>query len=179
MRLFFGIPLSQEVKFFLKETQTTILLNKAQGKLTNIENFHITLLFLGEIEGHYVDNICANIEDEIHDFKSFEFYLEGIGSFSKGIDQIIWVGVKNPTKDLKKLHDNIKNVMRKHKLPFDDKKFNPHITLARQVRFDPLNHTHQLSTYYHPIHVKRFHLYQSHIVNDKLTYTPIYTFDLK
>ena len=178
MRLFIGIPLSQEVKFFLKETQTNILLHKAQGKLTDIENFHITLLFLGEVEGHHVNALCENIEDALHQVQAFDFYIEGVGSFHKGVDQIIWVGVKNPSNDLKKIHDLLKQEMKKNKVPFDDKKFNPHITLARQVRFDHLNHTHQLAAYYKPITVNKIHLYHSHHVNDKLTYTPIYTFKL-
>lgn len=179
MRIFIGIPLPSDVKFYLRETQTEILRYKAKGNLTQLENFHITLLFLGDIEGSKVDVLCDVLDEKLKDISSFDFHLDGIGSFAKGIDQIIWVGLRKNIDIMRKIHQRIKEAVKDLQLPFDDKKFKPHITLARQVRFDEPSMIHQLKMYQPAIIADKIHIYESHRVNDVLTYTPLYTIKLK
>ncbi len=179
MRIFIGIPLPSDVKFYLRETQTEILRYKAKGNLTHLENFHVTLLFLGDVEGSKVNLLCDALDDRLKALSVFDFHLDGIGSFAKGIDQIIWVGLRKNIDLMRKIYQLIKETVKELKLPFDDKKFKPHITLARQVRFDEPSMIHQLKMYPYPIVVDKIHIYESHRVNDVLTYTPIYTIKLK
>jgi len=179
MRIFIGIPLPSDVKFYLRETQTEILRYKAKGNFTQLDNFHVTLLFLGEVQGSKVNLLCDALDEKLKDFKTFDFHLDGIGSFAKGVDQIIWVGLKKNIDQMKKLHQIIKDTVKHIQLPFDDKKFKPHITIARQVRFDEPSMTHQLKMYQPVILADKVHIYESHRINDQLTYTPLYTIKFK
>ncbi|TNF07086.1 MAG: RNA 2',3'-cyclic phosphodiesterase [Bacillota bacterium] len=175
MRIFIGIPLPNDVKFYLKETQTNLLLNKAKGNLTDINNFHMTLLFLGELQTNQLEELEVGLKEGLKDFKMFEFYLDNVGSFVKGLDQIIWIGTHQEDDMLKRLHQRIKKIVKSLELPFDDKSFKPHITLARQVRFNQSSMTHYMSMYQKPILVQKIHIYDSSRIHDQLTYTPLYT----
>jgi 2'-5' RNA ligase len=178
MRIFIGIPLPGEVKLYLKETQTNLLLNKAQGNLTDINNFHITLLFLGDLNQHQIEELAHELKSGLKDVSQFDFHLDSIGSFVKGLDQIIWMGTRQEDDLLKKLHRKIKLIVKSLDLPFDDKAFKPHITLARRVRFTMSSMTHYLGMYQKPINVQKIHIYDSKRVNDQLVYTPLYTISL-
>jgi 2'-5' RNA ligase len=178
MRIFVGIPLPNDVKFYLKETQTNVLLNKAKGNLTDINNFHITLIFLGELNSSQIEALAFGLKEGLKGFKMFECYLDSIGSFVKGLDQIIWIGIRQQNDLLKKLHLKVRNIVKSLELPFDDKGFKPHITLARQVRFNESSMTHHLGLYQKPINIQKIHIYDSSRIHDQLTYTPLYTIAL-
>jgi len=50
MRLFFGIPVSEEVRAFYLETLKPQLEAEFIGKFVETENLHITMLFLGKLK---------------------------------------------------------------------------------------------------------------------------------
>src|SRR5690606_10770582 len=97
----------------------------------------------------------------------------------KGLDQIIWIGIRNQLDLLKKLQQHVKQVVKSLGLPYDDKPFKPHITLARHVRFETQSFTHQIGLYQKDIPVTHIHIYDSSRVHEKLIYTPLYTIRVK
>ena len=92
------------------------------------ENFHITLRFLGDVDGRdmdYVDAALANIRAP-----GFRLRLAGVGHFASGNRvKAVWAGVeKEPA--LLHLHDKIESAVVRAGLSPDGQKYTPHVTLS-------------------------------------------------
>lgn len=93
------------------------------------ENMHLTLRFIGEVDGGMAQDIAAALEDI--EAPAFDMELEGIGYFGSGkIPRSIHVNVaRNPA--VMHLRDKIESRLVRMGLPREERKFIPHITLAR------------------------------------------------
>lgn len=123
MRLFIAIRLSDEMKDALTDIQQIMQMNGVRGNYTKRENMHITLAFIGE----YNDpDMVKEIIDSIR-FEPFEISLDGLGSF-KGL---WWAGL-GESEELKALAGRLRRGLAEAGVPYDRKKFSPHITLVRK-----------------------------------------------
>ncbi|KXF78982.1 2'-5' RNA ligase [Paramesorhizobium deserti] len=94
----------------------------------DVENYHITLRFFGDIEGHVADEI-ANALDRVRR-PEFMLNLSGVGAFGSKKPHSIYAGV-SPSPDLFALQAEIERICQRLGLPADPRKFTPHVTLAR------------------------------------------------
>lgn len=92
------------------------------------ENYHLTLRFIGDVEGHVADEI-ANALDRV-DRPQFDLTLSGVGSFGSRKPHALWAGIK-PTAELNALQSEIERICQRLRLPPDPRKFTPHVTVAR------------------------------------------------
>ncbi len=93
--------------------------------------FHLTLRFLGTIEGPGAKTVA----DALHGVRAdpFELELEGVGHFPpRGPPRVLWAGVR-ASDELAELHRQVERVLRRAGLPPEDRKFAAHVTLARLV----------------------------------------------
>ena len=99
-------------------------------KLVEIENIHITLKFLGDIEDHMVDEASQVIRDIT--FEPFEFTVEGVGVFpNMKRPTTIWAGVSLGVGDLVDLFNKVNEGLAKLGFEKDRRRFHPHLTIAR------------------------------------------------
>ena len=94
-----------------------------KGKLTEQENLHLTLKFLGEIS----DDEIEEIRKKLREIKSEKFSAEvdEVGVFSEDFIRIIWLHLKG-TEELQKIIDEkLTNLFSK------EKRFMSHLTIAR------------------------------------------------
>ncbi|MDL2399577.1 RNA 2',3'-cyclic phosphodiesterase [Rhizobium calliandrae] len=94
----------------------------------DVENYHITLRFIGDVDGRTADEIVERL-DRI-DRPEFQLRLEGIGSFGSKKPHSVWAGVTQ-TPDMYALQGEIERICQRIGLPPDPRKFTPHVTLAR------------------------------------------------
>ena len=94
----------------------------------DVENYHLTLRFIGDVEGHVADEI-ANALDRVHR-PAFPLALSGVGAFGSKKPHSIWAGVTG-SPDLAALQAEIERICQRIGLPPDPRKFTPHVTLAR------------------------------------------------
>lgn len=94
----------------------------------DVDNYHITLRFMGDIDGRTADEIVDRL-DRI-DREEFQLTLTGIGSFGSKKPHSIWAGV-SPSAELQALQGEIDRICMRVGLPSDPRKFTPHVTLAR------------------------------------------------
>jgi RNA 2',3'-cyclic 3'-phosphodiesterase len=94
----------------------------------DVENYHITLRFIGDVDGRTADEIVNRL-DRI-DREEFQINLSGIGSFGSKKPHSVWAGV-SPSPDLTALQAEIERICQRIGLPPDPRKFMPHVTLAR------------------------------------------------
>ena len=94
----------------------------------DVENYHITLRFIGDVDGRTADEIVDRL-DRI-DRPEFSLTLNSIGSFGSKKPHSIWAGV-SAAPELYALQGEIERICQRIGLPPDPRKFTPHVTLAR------------------------------------------------
>ena len=123
MRLFIAINLNDEMKNALLLTQERFKQNNVHGNYTKPENLHLTLAFIGEYgDPDYVLDTLSAVR-----FKPFEMKLDRLGNFGR----LWWAGISAP-EQLKNCASQIRHYLADANIPFDRKKFSPHITLVRE-----------------------------------------------
>lgn len=130
-RAFIAINLPQEIKRKLASYQERWA--ELPAKWTAIENLHITLEFLGDVDDQELADVCKIAGEVARQFEPFEIALTkiGYGPEKKIPPRYVWaVGEKSPQlSSLKRaLNAALGEVV---KLPADAKSFTPHVTLAR------------------------------------------------
>lgn len=100
----------------------------------DVENYHMTLRFFGDVEGHVADEI-ANELDRVRR-PAFSLTLSGVGAFGQKKPHAVWAGVA-ASPDLYALQAEIERIGRRLGLSPDVRKFTPHVTLARLKNASP------------------------------------------
>ena len=126
MRLFIAIQFDKKILDALTDFQNDLKRMGVTGNYTRRENLHITLAFIGEYGNP--DDILEAMENV--DFRPMDINLDGVGNFG----EIFWVGLKdNP--ELKGYVKRLRHELADRGIPFDKKKFSPHITLIRKANY--------------------------------------------
>ena len=127
MRLFIAIRLSDEIRSGLAEIQSFLRNRGVTGNFTKLENLHLTLAFIGE----YADP--ENVLEAMRGvpFAPFSIRLDGFGSFG----DLYWCGI-GENNALSAYVKRLRRALAESGIPFDRKKFSPHITLIRKASFD-------------------------------------------
>ena len=124
LRLFVGIEFPPELKLHLSMFETTL----PGAKWVDAGNFHLTLRFIGEVD----EGVAADIDEVLARVKARRFTLQlaGTGVFGGGKPRALWVGVERHP-DLVALRDRIEQALIRIGLEPEQRKFAPHVTLAR------------------------------------------------
>jgi 2'-5' RNA ligase len=109
----------------------------------DVESYHLTLRFIGDVEGHVADEI-ANALDRVRR-PSFSLTLAGVGAFGSRKPHSIYAGVQ-ASPDLNALQAEIERICQRLGLPADPRRFTPHVTLARLRNSHPVEVGHYLSS---------------------------------
>ena len=124
MRLFIAVKLSDEMKDALLSVQHRLYTRGVRGRYTPEENLHLTLVFIGEYpEADLVMDALSAFS-----FTPFDLTLEGMGCF----DDLLWAGTKESVP-LTAAARRIRRALADRDIPFDRKRFSPHITLIRKA----------------------------------------------
>ena len=112
------------------------------ARWVDVENYHITLRFIGDVEGHVADEI-ANALDRVRR-AAFPLQLAGVGAFGGKKPHSVWAGVA-PSADLVALQGEIERICQRAGVAPDPRKFTPHVTLARLRNSSPAEVANYLS----------------------------------
>lgn len=125
IRLFAGLALPPDLCDELARLQGGI----PDARWTAPENFHITLSFIGEVPEDAVEDVDDALASVYA--PAFDLNISGIGSFAQGNDpKVIWLGL-GESKPLHTLKTRIDDALTRYAIPFEKRKYIPHITLAR------------------------------------------------
>ncbi len=94
----------------------------------DVENYHITLRFIGHVEGHVARDIAAVLDDV--SAADFDIDLDGLDSFGGKKPHSIYAKVVK-SEALMTLQADIERAVKRIGLPPETRKFTPHLTLAR------------------------------------------------
>lgn len=123
LRLFVGIGFPPELKL-----QLSLLRSGVPGaKWVDPGNFHLTLRFIGETD----ESAAADIDDALVRLRARRFTLELVGTGVFGEKpRSLWVGVER-NQELLTLRDKVEQALIRAGLRPEQRKFAPHVTLAR------------------------------------------------
>ncbi len=125
MRLFLAICLSEPVKAALINAQNEMYEGGVRGSFTSEENLHLTLAFIGEYpDAETVMEALAPVT-----FSPFGLRPEGLGCFG----DLWWAGMR-ASPALEALARRVRRALAENGIPFDRKRFSPHVTLLRKAR---------------------------------------------
>jgi 2'-5' RNA ligase len=144
------------------------------------ENYHLTLRFIGEIEGWRADEV----DEALAGIRAprFELALRGLGTFEKaGRIQALWVGVEK-SEALAHLQAKVETALQRVGLEPERRRFAPHVTLARTDKAPPEKliafvQAHNLFRP-PPVPVEHFTLFSSRLGKDQAVYVPEVEYEL-
>ncbi|MBR5047770.1 MAG: RNA 2',3'-cyclic phosphodiesterase [Eubacterium sp.] len=124
MRLFISINFDKKTTDLLQDLQAELQARGIRGNYTRPENLHLTLAFIGE----YVnpDDILDILETI--SFEPFTLRLESLSYFR----DMIFADISD-CPPLEKTVRKLRRALAEKDIPFDRKKFLPHITLVRKA----------------------------------------------
>ncbi|MEU7033897.1 RNA 2',3'-cyclic phosphodiesterase [Streptomyces sp. NPDC046237] len=96
-----------------------------------IEDWHITLAFLGELPAATVPLLRPPLAALAASRRPLELGLRGSGHFD---ERVLWSGIDGDLEGLHLLASEVRAVIRAFGLAFEDRPLRPHLTLARARR---------------------------------------------
>ena len=124
MRQFIALTFNSSFKEELVHIMDNLKEEGIQGKYYNPDNLHMTLAFFGETNRQ--DKIMEIIQSI--PFPEITIIINRIGHFKK----IYWVGIQE-NSELDTYVNTLRNALKEHNIPFDEKPFYPHITILRKA----------------------------------------------
>lgn len=116
-------------------------------KLVELENLHLTVKFLGEIQESTAPKIYKILKEDINDKmfqnKIFDYQLKGVGQFRNY--SVLWVKLEGNITFLQSIKDAVENLLNKNlKIERDSRPtFEPHLTIGRldskKIKYDTLD----------------------------------------
>ena len=126
MRLFIAINFNEDVIEDLVRLQAEFKRCRVAGNFTKPENLHLTLVFIGEY---------GNPDDILDVMETVPFHpvplkFDGLQHFR----DMYFAGIRH-TPELESYVRRLRRALSGNGIPFDRKKFSPHVTLIRKVSF--------------------------------------------
>ncbi|HKK95646.1 MAG TPA: RNA 2',3'-cyclic phosphodiesterase [Anaerovoracaceae bacterium] len=165
-----AINLSKETKERLEEISKKIEKQVEKGKFIDPENKHITMIFIGEIKNKDIGLVIDAIEENY--FKPFEIEIGDMDRFKRNRGDICYLNVKRNDK-LDEINNMLRESLKSKGINFDNKKFKPHITIARDVIWDYENIKKVYNTNL-KIKVGQINLMETVSGNNKVKYRVMY-----
>ena len=175
MRLFFAIELSdaarEEISRAVWRLRRDMPAAGPAGKWTASGLYHLTVQFLGEYPASLLPDLQEVLAGAAVGVPPFPLCFESWGVFGRS-REILWLGVA-AQPDLTRLAGQVAGQLRRRSLPFEDRPYQPHLTIGRQLEPDPL----WLGRQPQPavsMQVERVSLMESVRVGGRLVYRPLF-----
>lgn len=134
LRLFIGIPLSQNVREKLIEITESLRQDINGVRWVPSQNWHVTIKFLGNAKVDLVPDIM-DVVNSVSVFLPFELGIGEIGAFSSlASARVVWVGAYDESGTIHKIYNKIENGVKMLGFPGEKRVYNPHITIGRSKK---------------------------------------------
>lgn len=177
IRLFIAISIPPSIKAEIAGLGRAI----PGARQVPVEQMHLTLKFIGEVEGSRLLDIQGALTEV--SLGKFSLGLRGVGTFpTRGTPRILWAGVQ-PTDKLTVLRQAIEKKLAEIDIPREKQKYSPHLTLAR-LNAPPIHRLQQVlagNAFLQTAEftVSAFDLYKSQLTQNGAIHTLITTYPLQ
>ncbi|MBB5172799.1 RNA 2',3'-cyclic phosphodiesterase [Texcoconibacillus texcoconensis] len=129
---FIGLPLPDKVRSLLVTKQEQLNVFEHFKRCTHIDDFHITLAFLGGVSDEGRDRLDHQIRKIAEQMSPFSLTLSHVGIFgSVSEPRVVWGGIEEQAA-LNDLHQQVQTMLQNEGYSVDKRPFRPHITLAKK-----------------------------------------------
>ena len=178
MRCFIALDFTRDFRDEIERVQKELEKKKVWGgKITERENLHLTLKFLGEIEESKAGEVRKKLREV--KMKDFSCYLGNLGVFTPSQIKIVWAHIigKEILELQKKIDDSLKDLFA------PEKRFMSHLTIARVKLVKDkklfLEDIGKIKTQNLKFPVREFYLMKSELTEKGPIYEEIEKFPLK
>lgn len=135
MRAFIAIEVPDAIKREMATIQEQFRSSGVSAGWTRPEGIHLTLKFLGEVPEARAPEIANAIAAAAGGTGTLGLTVEGAGAFpNEKNPRVLWLGVTGDLEKLARLQALVEDATAKLGFGAEDRKFRPHLTLAR-IRF--------------------------------------------
>lgn len=135
MRLFIAIELPEDLKREIAKVQEQLRTAGAHAAWTRPEGIHLTLKFLGEVDEAKTASITDALAGACRGRGPLRLEIAGAGAFPNvKAPRVLWLGLSGDNEKLAALQAAVEDAMANLGFEREDRKFSPHLTLAR-VKF--------------------------------------------
>lgn len=132
MRIFLAVPVPSAVAGELLEEQERLRGILPGARWTDINAFHLTLKFLGEVSPGRIDAVEAVSRQAVEKQRPFRVELKGIGAFpSSRAPKTLWAGVSDGKEELTRLAESLDMGFLPLGFAREERRYRPHVTLGR------------------------------------------------
>ena len=133
VRTFIAVDLGKTLRDRLISLQENMARSGAEVKWVEVENLHITLLFLGEVDDRELPALCRAVSVECGRHERFSLGVERVGCFpNPRRPRVVWAGVGEGAPELIALHDALEPPLQELGCyRREERQYTPHITLGR------------------------------------------------
>jgi 2'-5' RNA ligase len=133
VRTFLAIDLGEEARARLISLQEELATIATDVNWVEPDNLHLTLLFLGEVQGREVLGICRTAQRAVAKLPVFNMKVEGAGAFPNARrPRTLWVGIGAGAEEVRAVHDAIEApLLEEGGYRRETRGYVPHVTLGR------------------------------------------------
>jgi len=129
---FIAVPLPLSIKNALNEKCETIKTKMHFKRRVHLEDYHITLAFLGNADLEQLQIVLEEIKEGLRKLPPFKLKIQGLDIFGrKEYPRILWASIFE-SQPLNNVRDIVYKECVKAGFDLDNKPFVPHITVARK-----------------------------------------------
>jgi 2'-5' RNA ligase len=158
-RLFVAVELDDTTRAACAAVAERLRAAGWNGKWVAVENYHLTVAFLGAVDEERVAEVVAALHEVAPRIPSFEVALNAVGAFpSERKARVAWVGPAARVPAYGTLSGAVRSALTALGFSFD-RDAEPHVTLARADGRSPLPSVEP--PHGPPLHARALTLYQS------------------
>lgn len=133
IRSFVAIELPNEIKSKIESYISELRKFAPKLKWVKKESLHITFKFLGNQSPQKIENVIASLLSLGQKCQSFKISIKNTGAFpNQKKPRVIWLGIEAIPEELFfQAHAWIENQLEKTGFEKEQRKFSPHLTIAR------------------------------------------------
>jgi 2'-5' RNA ligase len=127
VRLFVAVTPPPEAVDELRRATAALRSTRPELRWTRPEQWHLTLVFLGEVDDRARADLAARLERAARRHPPLHLALQGAGRFG---DRVLWARVTGDVAPLRRLAASVQAAARRARLVVEDRPYRPHLTLA-------------------------------------------------
>lgn len=177
MRLFIAVDFDNDTKQKICDLQRELRKHSTKGRWKYIDNFHLTLKFLGEVKPYKIDLLGQSIKKAADLAVPFVVKINELGRFDgKDAIRALWLGVEGGTDRLRTLAEKIDTQLSIIGFEKEKRAYTPHVTIAQDVIFDTdfANIKNIIDKFnFDEMYINKIVLMKSEQIENKRIYTPV------
>jgi len=135
-RVFLAIEISPALQASLQRPLDGLASLGESIRVNPVERMHLTLHFLGHLPVPRVEDLSSRLAPIVETHHPIRLVARGVGAFpSVSRAQVVWAGISGTELPrLVALQGDLSDRLRQAGVPVEDRRFRPHLTLARVQR---------------------------------------------